>query len=107
MSATDELRKLLDECGVEWESEDCPGIDGKVVYRYTCWGDGGSCYYCEPIGAEPGTLGATCDVTHHHEPTVEDVLREFVERWHDTHHDDIPALFSEYAAKLMMRSDHE
>lgn len=61
MSATDELRKLLDERGVEWKSEDCLGIDGKVVYRYTCWGDGGSCYYCEPFGAEPGTLAATCD----------------------------------------------
>ena len=45
--------------------------------------------------------------THHHEPTVEDVLREFVERWHDTHHDDIPALFAEYAAKLRLAGDPE
>lgn len=44
---------------------------------------------------------------HYHEPTVEDVLREFVERWHDTHHDDIPALFAEYAARLQLRSDAE
>ena len=42
---------------------------------------------------------------HHHAPTVEDVLREFVERWHDTHHDDIPALFAEYAAKLRLAGD--
>jgi len=39
---------------------------------------------------------------HHHELTVEDVLREFVKRWHDTHHDDIPALFAECAAKLRL-----
>jgi hypothetical protein len=42
---------------------------------------------------------------HHHAPTVEDVLREFVERWHDTHHDDLPALFAEYAARLRLAGD--
>ena len=47
------------------------------------------------------------EISHYHEPTVEDVLREFVERWHDTHHDDIPALFAEYAARLRLRSDAE
>ena len=47
------------------------------------------------------------EISHYHEPTVEDVLREFVERWHDTHHDDIPALFAEYAAKLRLSGDAE
>ena len=61
MSATDKLRAMLNECGVEWESEDCPSIDGKVVYRYTNWGDGYGVSFCEPIGAKPGTLSATCD----------------------------------------------
>ena len=41
----------------------------------------------------------------YHKPTVEDVLDEFVERWHDTHHDDIPALKAEYAAKLRLADD--
>ena len=41
----------------------------------------------------------------YHKPTVEDVLTEFVERWHDTHHDDIPALKAEYAAKLRLADD--
>lgn len=38
-------------------------------------------------------------------PTVEDVLEEFVARWMETHHDDIPALKAEYAAKLALRGD--
>ena len=42
---------------------------------------------------------------HHHAPTVEDVLEEFVARWMETHHDDIPALKAEYAAKLALRGD--
>jgi hypothetical protein len=44
---------------------------------------------------------------HYHEPTVEDVLEEFVERWMETHHDDIPALKAEFAAKLKLASDGE
>lgn len=47
------------------------------------------------------------EISHYHEPTVEDLLREFVERWHDTHHDDIPALFAEYAARLRLAGDAE
>jgi len=35
-------------------------------------------------------------------PTVESVLEEFVARWMETHHDDIPALKAEYAAKLRL-----
>ena len=45
------------------------------------------------------------EISHYHAPTVEDVLDEFVERWHDTHHDDIPALKAEYAAKLQLKKD--
>ena len=44
---------------------------------------------------------------HHHPPTVEDVLDEFVARWMDTHHDDLPALKAEYAAKLRLAGDGE
>ena len=42
---------------------------------------------------------------HHHAPTVEDVLEEFMARWMETHHDDIPALKAEYAAKLRLAGD--
>ena len=42
---------------------------------------------------------------HHRIQTVEGVLEEFVARWMETHHDDIPALKAEYAAKLALRGD--
>lgn len=46
------------------------------------------------------------DQCHHvHEQTVEDVLEKFVERWMETHHDDIPALKAEYAAKLRLAGE--
>ena len=44
---------------------------------------------------------------HHHTPTVEDVLEEFVARWMETHHDDIPALKAEYAARLRLAGEDE
>lgn len=46
---------------------------------------------------------------HYHAQTVEDILDEFVERWMETHHDDIPALKAEYAAKLrrLVKECHE
>ena len=47
------------------------------------------------------------DWHHHYPPTVEDVLDEFVARWMDTHHDDLPALKAEYAAKLRLAGDGE
>lgn len=50
-----------------------------------------------------GNAYADCAAfAHHHAPTVEDVLEEFVARWMETHHDDIPALKAEYAAKLRL-----
>lgn len=44
---------------------------------------------------------------HYTPPTVEDVLDEFVARWMDTHHDDLPALKAEYAAKLRLAGEGE
>lgn len=41
--------------------------------------------------------------SHYRAPTVEDVLDEFVARWMETHHDDLPSLKAEYAAKLQLR----
>ena len=53
MSATDELRRLLDERGMEYETEDRPTI------RYTEWGDW---VFSEPLDAKPHTLGAQCEL---------------------------------------------
>lgn len=41
----------------------------------------------------------------HYKPTVEDVLREFAEQWHKTHHDDYDVLITEYAERLQLRED--
>jgi len=50
-----------------------------------------------------------CDVTHHHKPTVEDVLRELVAAYMDTPLDDSNdgEFFAEYAAKLRLAGDAE
>ena len=42
------------------------------VFELAAFGDGSW-----SIRNEDGNAWAACDVTHHHEPTVEDVLREF------------------------------
>lgn len=47
------------------------------------------------------------ELRHYHPPTVEDVLEQFVARWMDTHHDDLPALKAEYAAKLRLAGEDE
>lgn len=58
------------------------------------------------IVSRDGNAYADCAAfTHHHAPTVEDVLEEFVARWMETHHDDIPALKAEYAAKLRLAGE--
>lgn len=53
MSATDELRKLLDERGVEYEAEDMQ------TNMQTYWGDW---CFMEPLDAKPHTLGAQCEL---------------------------------------------
>lgn len=53
MTATDELRRLLDELGVEHEGEDFKR------YAYTYWGDW---VFMEPLDAKPHTLGAQCEL---------------------------------------------
>ena len=52
-SATDELRKLLDERGVEYEAEDMQ------TNMQTYWGDW---CFMEPLDAKPHTLGAQCEL---------------------------------------------
>lgn len=45
------------------------------------------------------------DRLRHRAQTVEDVLDEFVARWMETHHDDIPALKAEYAKRLRLAEE--
>lgn len=53
MTATDELRRMLDERGVYYGTEDMETI------RYTDWGDW---LFSEPLNAKPHTLGAQCEL---------------------------------------------
>lgn len=53
MTATDELRRLLDERGVEYEAEDMQ------TNMQTYWGDW---CFMEPLDAKPHTLGAQCEL---------------------------------------------
>ena len=70
---------------------------------------------CEVVGIGPNRLYYYVDATdtvewtqadsrrHHHEPTVEDVLREFGIDWeHESDCEDRAALLKEYAAKLRL-----
>ena len=89
--------------------------DGKytfVVYELAVFGDGSW-----SIRNEDGNAWSACDVTHYHEPTVEDVLREACNAYHslliegmsDVAHD-MPApseIIAEYAAKLRLADDGE
>lgn len=44
--------------------------------------------------------------THHHAPTVEDVLREFIDSWSDTEgREDERRVMDEYAAKLQLKEE--
>jgi hypothetical protein len=52
-TATERMRAMLDERGVEYETEDRPTI------RYTDWGDW---LFTEPLDAKPHTLGAQCEL---------------------------------------------
>lgn len=52
-TATERLRALLDERGVEYKTDD------RQIVRYTDWG---CWFFAEPLGAEPNTLGAQCEL---------------------------------------------
>lgn len=71
------------------------------VFELAAFGDGSW-----SIRNEDGNAWAACDVTHHHAPTVEDVLREFALA---VCKDDALTIrkdvVDEYAAKLQLRED--
>ena len=78
--------------------------DGEYTFRVdelAVFGDGSW-----SIRNEDGNAWAACDVTHHHTPTVEDVLREFALA---VCKDDALTIrkdvVDEYAAKLQLRED--
>ena len=45
------------------------------------------------------------DLRHYHEPTVEDVLRQFADAMSNTNPLDVPARIAEYAAKLRLAEE--
>jgi hypothetical protein len=58
MSATEELRRMLDERGIAYETDD----DEHCLY--TLWGDRWPLpvVFSEPLNATPNTLGAQCEL---------------------------------------------
>ena len=77
------------------------------VFELAAFGDGSW-----SIRNEGGNAGAACDVTHHHEPTVDDVLREFASAYdriggEDDEHQKYLNLIAEFAAKLRLAGDAE
>ena len=83
--------------------------DGEYTFRVdelAAFGDGSW-----SIRNEDGNAWAACDVTHHHAPTVVDVLREFAEKVIDSQipsvHPTYEEAITEYAAKLRLADDAE
>lgn len=77
------------------------------VFELAAFGDGSW-----SIRNEDGDAWAACDVTHHHEPTVDDVLREFASAYdriggEDDEHQKYLNLIAEFAAKLRLAGDAE
>ena len=77
----------------------CPPVHREVT------GVGAECFYGWDVGnGRYSQFGANC-YRHHHKPTVEDVLREFVDALDIDRCDDPDATIAEFAAKLALRGD--
>ena len=83
--------------------------DGEYTFRVdelAAFGDGSW-----SIRNEDGDAWEACDVTHHHEPTVVDVLREFyvlAVRGKEAHSEDVDeGVLAKYAAKLRLAKEGE
>jgi hypothetical protein len=67
MSATDELRSMLDERGIAYETDYYD--DGYETYSYTRWGDRWGdrwqlpVVFTEPLNATPNTIRTECELT--------------------------------------------
>lgn len=113
-------RELSEEHGLVRMPTDADGVpihvgdvltDGEYTFRVdelAAFGDGSW-----SIRNEDGNAWAACDVTHHHEPTVEDVLREFTDEvWNrccegaTASDSGIDELVAECAAKLRLAGEN-
>ena len=88
--------RIGDAMVLQHETEEKP----YVVQSFT-W-DGEDWYFT----CDEGFFNA-CGWEHHHEPTVEDVLREFAQCWDDPLHYAKGELVEQYAAKLRPAGDAE
>ena len=89
--------------GISWE-------DGIVTsIKFEQWENGkiNASIAVRPHGWDTSTWHDPEDYRHHHEPTVEDVLREFADAMSNTHPLDVPARIAEYAAKLRLTEKNE
>lgn len=93
---------------------DCKDYVPLMVTRLTYDSYENEWFFDGEAGGFTGLLGEHMDVagwTHHHEPTVEDVLREMLQRSEDMRHGpkafDPFELIDEYAAKLRLAGEDE
>ena len=81
------------------------GNDPSTVSHMSLAGDGWRVYvkYDGDLGTGSGEPSR---IRHHHDPTVEDVLREFLDNFHDASCIEVEAdVVAEYAAKLRLAGD--
>jgi hypothetical protein len=79
----------------------CPPVHREVT------GVGVECFYGFDEGnGRYSQFGANC-YRHYHAPTVEDVLREFAERWDEPMRYDRDEMVEQYAAKLKLADEDE
>lgn len=105
----------VDERGQQWHlrdmAEDTSGhhIGVHEVYALRM-GLNGWDIECSEYGGYGSVTGSAGAFSHYHAPTVEDVLREFMEKWNSIligGSDKENELFAEYAAKLRLAGDAE
>lgn len=89
---------------------DCDDYAPMQVVRLMYDGYEQEWFFDGDVGGFCGMVGERMDVagwTHHHAPTVEDVLREFADKWLDTDRETNRerAVIAEYAARLRLAGD--
>ena len=98
------VRLPTDADGVPIRIGDLMGPDGRKVVRVTLCEDGRHRGWFEPL---PGLMHEFyCDeVSHHHAPTTEDVLREFLDACDGQNDGFRSSLVAEYAKRLTIKED--
>ena len=81
------------------------------LFEVSGFGADGTLFYAARSEVAPRKVTNATVVRHHHDPTVEDVLREFyvyAERGKEHHREDVDdAVLAEYAAKLRLAGEDE